>query len=247
MYDGKNSITDAINKKMQKNRARYEIYITEYKRGRMMNIDLARRSDYFLISFNRHYMLFKLLKKLDDLLVRNNIEYFISSGVLIGLMRHNNSFIPWDDDVDVCVFEKDKNRIIEIISNDPEICFISSKWDTMKIIHKYNKMMNLPINDNVTIDILFYEKCDSDTYNFTNENHKKWFPTEWFKQDEIFPIKKEKLKLYFPDGLVCDDIDINVPYNYQNYLNRTYPNFMEKMICRSDGIHCTVYKNFIAN
>ena len=80
---------------------RIEGIMTEYKRGLAMNVDLKERTDLHIISFSRHYTLYCLLKKVVEIFDKNNIKYFIIGGLLIGLHRHNNSFIPWDDDIDI--------------------------------------------------------------------------------------------------------------------------------------------------
>jgi hypothetical protein len=41
-----------------------------------------------------------------------NIEYFAAFGTLLGTARHQG-FIPWDDDMDICVSEKDYYRILD--------------------------------------------------------------------------------------------------------------------------------------
>lgn len=44
----------------------------------------------------------EILKFLDSVCKQNNITYWLDSGTLIGAARHGG-FIPWDDDVDICM------------------------------------------------------------------------------------------------------------------------------------------------
>lgn len=47
-----------------------------------------------------------LLMELDKYCRANNIQYYLFAGSLIGAVRHKG-FIPWDDDIDVCMKRED--------------------------------------------------------------------------------------------------------------------------------------------
>lgn len=48
----------------------------------------------------------KIMQVIDDYCHKNHIPYYICSGTLIGAVRHKG-YIPWDDDIDICMFRKD--------------------------------------------------------------------------------------------------------------------------------------------
>lgn len=54
---------------------------------------------------------FEILKKIDAFCKKENINYFIAYGTLLGAVRHQG-FIPWDDDIDLIMFRDDYNRFI---------------------------------------------------------------------------------------------------------------------------------------
>lgn len=60
--------------------------------------------------------LLNLLLSFDEFCKKNNINYFLSGGTLLGAVRHQG-FIPWDDDVDLmmvrCEYEKLKKAIVD--------------------------------------------------------------------------------------------------------------------------------------
>jgi lipopolysaccharide cholinephosphotransferase len=59
-------------------------------------------------------LLLNLLKIVDQICSENNLEYWIDGGTLLGVAR-NNEFIPWDDDVDICLLPKDYLKLIELL------------------------------------------------------------------------------------------------------------------------------------
>ncbi len=82
-----------------------------------------------------------MLEKLDDICRRHGIPYWLSSGTLIGAVRHGG-FIPWDDDVDIEMLESDYQRLIGVLpkelpgqdyavqttASDPEFLFPFAKF-----------------------------------------------------------------------------------------------------------------------
>ena len=48
---------------------------------------------------------FEVLRRLVHFLDDNNIEYWLDGGSILGLIRHGD-FIPWDDDIDIAMDEK---------------------------------------------------------------------------------------------------------------------------------------------
>ncbi len=56
--------------------------------------------------------LLNLLGEIDDICVRNDIEYFVDFGTMLGAIRHDG-FIPWDDDADITLTEENYYKWVE--------------------------------------------------------------------------------------------------------------------------------------
>ncbi|MBO4469991.1 MAG: LicD family protein [Bacteroidales bacterium] len=71
---------------------------------------------------NHQLRLFRLLVEFDRLCEENGITWWLDSGSLLGAVRHGG-FIPWDDDLDVCILWKDYPKIRKILSEKAEAPF----------------------------------------------------------------------------------------------------------------------------
>ena len=58
-----------------------------------------------------------ILLEVDKICKRHDIQYWLSSGTLIGAMRHDG-FIPWDDDLDIEMMRSDYLRLMEVLPKE---------------------------------------------------------------------------------------------------------------------------------
>lgn len=73
----------------------------------------------------------KMLRDLNDIFVRNDIQYFLACGTALGCVRHSG-FIPWDDDVDIYVWGKDYEKIRNVFATQDTGCLRLHDHTTVK-------------------------------------------------------------------------------------------------------------------
>lgn len=83
-----------------------------------------------------------MLKRVAAICKEHNIEWWLSSGTLLGAARHEG-FIPWDDDMDIVMFRKDYRRLRRILRNEQSSEFVlhdmSSDVEYVNCFGKYRK------------------------------------------------------------------------------------------------------------
>jgi len=91
----------------------------------------------------------EVLAVIDKICRENGIKYFADYGTLLGAVRHKG-FIPWDDDMDICMLREDYQRFYEIASKGlPSNCLLKSCYLDPKWTYPYMRVINsagLPIN-----------------------------------------------------------------------------------------------------
>lgn len=116
----------------------------------------------------------EMLKAVDDICTDNDIRYSLYAGTLLGAVRHKG-FIPWDDDLDICMSRDDYNKFIEL-------------WP--KVGHKGYTLQN---KENSPTFTQSFTKVRKDHTTFLQDvNEKGCYHTGIFI--DIFPIDR------IPDG-----------------------------------------------
>lgn len=129
-------------------------------------------------------VMLEILHVIDAICEKHGIGYWLDAGTLLGAVRHKG-FIPWDDDLDICMLRKDYERFLHIASHElPEDLFLQTKATDPTIKWKWAK-----IRDNFSTFIQLSEKDSRIKYH--QGIFIDIFPYDLVKKD----IKKYKLLL----------------------------------------------------
>ncbi len=85
-----------------------------------LRCELRRRFNPDGSLLRRHQLrMLEMLTYIDDLCAKHGIPYWLSSGTLLGAVRHGG-FIPWDDDVDIELLRKDYKRLLRALRSETD-------------------------------------------------------------------------------------------------------------------------------
>ncbi len=148
-----------------------------------------------------------IMDEIHRICVKNKINYGLIAGSALGIVNYKG-FIPWDDDIDVCVLRKDWNRFIEALNKDlgDEFyfqCFENDKryntiaGPTMKVRKKntYIEEVNFLLKnrcksgDGIFVDIIIYDNVCENKF--------------------IDELNRTVIKLVMPLIVLLDNIHIN--------------------------------------
>ena len=68
-----------------------------------------------------------ILIEVDKICRKYNISYWLDYGTLLGAVRHQG-FIPWDDDLDICVLRKDYKRLRKVLIAELSKQYLFLDW-----------------------------------------------------------------------------------------------------------------------
>ena len=82
-----------------------------------------------------------LLLKLDEICKKHNLSYWLAYGTLLGAVRHKG-FIPWDDDIDVCMPREDYEKLLCLQDEFENPYFLQTPYSDKGYYYSFCKLRN---------------------------------------------------------------------------------------------------------
>ena len=111
----------------------------------------------------------EILIDISNFCEKNGIQYFLTSGTLLGAVRHQG-FIPWDDDIDISMPREDFERFLQLKDELPDTYFCQAtrfepnypipivKIRKKGTVMKESAMAKLDICNGIWIDVFPLDK-----------------------------------------------------------------------------------------
>lgn len=128
-----------------------------------------------------------ILKDFVDTCEANNIRYFGFGGTAIGALRHKG-FIPWDDDIDVCLPAEDFNKLLDIYDKEWSEKYsimnterdINYPFPTTRIMLKGTQFCEealapLPLDLGIFLDVYCFDNVSDDEKEYKKQAFDAWF------------------------------------------------------------------------
>ena len=138
--------------------------------------------------------------------IKNDIKYALIAGSALGIVNYKG-FIPWDDDIDVCIEKKDWARFVEAMKKDLSDKYYFQCFETDK---RYNVLIpSMKVRKKGTcieeVNFLLKNRCKSgdgifvDVVIYDNIADSKW----------VDEFNRTKVKLLMPIMVLLDNLHFN--------------------------------------
>ena len=116
---------------------------------------------------------------------KNNLKYFTDGGTTLGAVRHKG-FIPWDDDIDVCMPREDYEKFIRLSSEFREPYFLQNSHTDSNHAFSFTRLRN----SNTCVVMRKFQYC-----HFNQGIYIDIFPLDNEFYDTYFDRRKKMEKL----------------------------------------------------
>lgn len=147
----------------------------------------------------------EILKTIHEICIKNNFSYWLDSGTLLGAYRHKG-YIPWDDDIDICMPRNDYEKILSLLKDHCKISDFyireraeSCNYYQIRVINKFDSRIAVdifPVDSYFKSDLNEKEKEDLDKKIKRARNiFAEKYPQRYVPKDTIENIKKDIINI----------------------------------------------------
>lgn len=133
----------------------------------------------------------EILKEIDSVCKKNSLKYSLYAGTLLGAVRHKG-FIPWDDDLDICMPREDYDKFLEVWKDEEHPGFLIQNKENMR---RFSQSFTKIRKDHTT----FWQKGEpNDQYHlgiFVDIFPIDRIPNGWFRR-KIFQLECVLYQIY---------------------------------------------------
>lgn len=212
---------------MLNNNTKYKIFNVKHKiNNKLIFTNPIPMSDIKILE-----EIYLCIKYVTEFLTKNNIQYCIMDGTLLGSVRHNG-IIPWDGDFDIMIFKDGYDKLLTLIhlfNNDHfDIIHITPGFKIFYNKQPYGELFVYDLNTQNNKYMMAYPYVNNKPTFYTGYIYYNW---QLYNKEDIFPLKK----IYFENFYVYS------PNNINNILRQTYNGNLYE--CRYDPNHTEQHKN----
>ncbi len=138
-----------------------------------------------------------IMEYIHEVCQKIGVKYFLAYGSLIGAVRHKG-FIPWDDDMDICMLREDYEKLQDYLITNPDDRYeVMSYKNNLNYVYPFMK-----VQDNQTYLLEEDVRIDSNMGIYVDI-----FPVDGYEDDSVFKdkmtrlIKKRQLSCYTFKGI----------------------------------------------
>ena len=134
-----------------------------------------------------HIVLLMMLKDFSEMCKKHDIAWFLDFGSALGALRHEG-FIPWDDDIDICLCRSELDKLAEIVKTEysDKYEFISAQTcpsyplATSRLIIKGTEfrddnLKDMDFNSGIFLDLFPLDYLDEDPKKARKQEFRAWF------------------------------------------------------------------------